>query len=404
MPSFYLMTICWVGLSLWLVSCNASDPSIQPGVLHQENTYAADPIRIPAVPLQHLRIMNDVGGDIVIITGNNEEVAADSIATGTAMTTGAENDIDRAIVEAETHISMTHSLVNGVQEVKVFPLPGMDSHDRAMLHVRVPSGSILDEVQTHGGNISISGGVGGVTANITGGGWIILQGANGPVNLTTDNGSIIADMVPGQDITASAQKGGITIYAVNSAVTAKTSAGDVQFVGTFREKSQNTLSTTGDGNVHVAVTAPSDTIAYTIVATTTIRPIITDYPSDSTSFALCGFIHNNGPYDYHVENAQDRFGRLEVKTLTGTHIFSGTLTTSYYRFDTNQTHVSLFTPHLQGLYLYAEPQLSKIIAGEIPIDQACRAALERKGTDAAVKLNLSSERGRIHFHHIKMLK
>ncbi len=404
------MSPSWIALiSIWsaiiaLTGCQPPDPAAAGNV--REDLFLAAPKRsIPhsALPVS---VTNEVGGDIVIITGSNEEVAPD------ATVTGAQASVEGARVEAQEHITLTNVvLANGMAQVQLIRQGEMNTKDSAALHVRVPSGANLNEVSTHAGNIGVYGPVENVTAVITDSGDIEVLGGTGNVNLLTESGSITIDLVPeGETITAKAQNGAIDIHAVKAQVSASTTKGDIRFVGTLRSGEPHSFTTTEGGNIVIALPAYPDgqSAAYRIHAQTSTQPIITDYPADRKDgkgpLAICGVIYSPGPYRYYIEQTPVRFGRLEISpSLTTTLHFTGTLTSEYYRFDTDQPQVSVFTPRSQAIHIYPAAELSQIAAGKMPVDAACEQALKIDPNQlSAVELNLRSTTGRIFVHHIDL--
>ena len=215
----------------------------------------------------------------------------------------------------------------------------------------------------------------------------------------------------GKSITANAKEGNLDICAVDARVTAKTTGGAVRFVGTLQSGQTHNFSTTGAGSIQIALPAyPKDHPkgqVYRVIATTTGSPINTEYPAyryqSGDSLPICGFIYGNGPYDYHVENTTAKMGRIEVSpALTITYFYTGTLADTYYRFDTNQTYVSFFTPVPQSIHIYTSAQLNQIFAGKESIAPDCQAALDALSTTATT-VTLKTDRGPILIQHIRML-
>jgi hypothetical protein len=77
------------------------------------------------------------------------------------------------------------------------------------------------------------------------------------------------------------------------------------------------------------------------------------------------------------------------------------LATDYFRFDTNQTRVSFYTPIAQSIHIYTAAQLNEIIAGREPIAPDCRAALSAP-SDKAIAVTLKTDRGIVSIHHTIM--
>ncbi len=119
MSSLWLVVIClWCSAVFVLTGCKPSG-SISFAGDPAENVFLAAPTQVPNVP--QLRVSNEVGGGIIIVTGNGGEVAADVIATGAGTT------LQSALEEADSHIG----LINTGAEVRVVATPGANSQDQA---------------------------------------------------------------------------------------------------------------------------------------------------------------------------------------------------------------------------------------------------------------------------------
>jgi hypothetical protein len=355
-----------------------------------------------------MNVVNQVGGSITIVTGGNDEITADMTAIGV----GA--NLEQALEEADGHIILT----NTGNEVRVEEVAGANPQDRAQLHVRVPPGINLPGITIPQGNVGVYGKVGNVTAAITETGNINLLGASGVINLSTGQGSILADLAPGSNnVTARASGGSIDIVALTATVNATMTNGNVQFVGSLRNDRRHNIAINGTGNIDLALPAylpveigqPVQKLAqpYRINATTSGRSIMTDYPptvtfqGKLTALTICGFTHSNGPYDYHIEITPVlHFGRIEVSpALTGTSYFSGTLGNNYYRFDTNRPNGLIFAPVPQSIHIYTAEQLNQFMSGKAMIDPSCAGAL-KPADSVPIVLNLKTERGSIYIRHI----
>jgi hypothetical protein len=396
----------WSVFVLLLTGCDRTDP-VAPGSA-QEDIFQAhsEPVQ-PNVVLP-ISVTDGLDGNIIIIAARDPEVAADAVDTGVG------GSVEPARREAQDH----NTLKNTATQVQIQPRSAADGSainpaDRAFLHVRVPLGAVLTEVRTRTGDIGIYGAVSDVTAAVETKGNIEVLGGNGNVNLTTANGGIQIDLMPGKRIDAHASQGNLDIIAVDALVSASTTEQNVRFIGTLRSSATHVFSTTGGGNVTVAVPAyPKDhprPAIYRVTARTSVHPIIIDFPPDQKDsenpLAICGVIHSAGPYDYHVESTTVRFGRIEVTPAmtTTSFYFSGVLTTSYYRFDTDRPQLSLFTPRSQSIHIYTAADLAKIAAGKVKPDTDCEAALrDDLNQPTAISLDLKSGSGRIFFHHIDM--
>jgi hypothetical protein len=273
-----------------------------------------------------------------------------------------------------------------------------------LLHVLTPPSTELPDVSTHAGNIEVCGDVGNLTAAVSGKGDIKARGANGDVRLTTEQGSITADILSGHAITARAiAEGNIDIRAEEAVVTAATNSGNIRFYGSLHPGAVHRFTVTDTGNIHVAVPAypdPAKQIIYRI--TTSDNPVQIDYPAlgaTRQALSICGFIHGSGPYDYHVENTAAPLGRIEISpVITGAYFFTGTLAASYFRFDTNQTRVSFYTPITQSIHIYTAAQLNQITAGKAGIAKECEAAVS-DDLAGAIVINLATKRGLVYVHH-----
>jgi hypothetical protein len=274
----------------------------------------------------------------------------------------------------------------------------------------------LRNVNTRKGNIEVHGDVGGVTATVSGSGNIQVCGANGDVALATDGGSILADILPGHNVAVRAATGNIEIRADAATVSAGTSNGNIRFVGSLRPGSTHQFTVKETGNIQVAVPIYPDTmvttpvtaprIVYRFNISTAANPVEIEYPAHgaatgnpASALPICGFIHSSGPYDYHIENTPAALGRIEISpVITSTYFFTGTLATNYFRFDTNQTRVSFFTPITQSIHIYTAAQLNQIKAGQASIVPECEAALSDNLKDA-ITLTLTTESGLVYVHH-----
>ena len=399
MSSFWLVVIgLWCSAVLAIAGCAPPNP---PGVTADIYTDFRRPIA-PNKTIQH--VLNRIGGDIIIVAGPVDHASADVDLTGFGRTPEA------ARFEAASHII---TVTNDVIELNGNS-PG--SQDYALLHAVVPASVNLPDINARAGNIEIDGNVGAVTARVSESGNLIVRGADGNVNLLTPRGFIIADIMPNRDVTVQATEGNIDIRAENALVSAATTSGNIRFYGTLRVGQTHHFTTTGAGNIHVAVPAyPAGSYPQTPQAiyrfniTTSANPIDVEYPkntaSNNAALAICGFIHSSGPYDYHIENTPVNTGRIEISpVITSAYFFTGTLGTTYYRFDTNQTQVSFFTPITQSIHIYTAAQLNEIIAGKETketIAPDCQAALTIDLTNA-ITLTLKTDRGTVYVHQTIM--
>jgi hypothetical protein len=392
----------WCSVLLVATGCSSPDPrSSAAADLYVEFPRSGK----PTVP----HVINRIGGDIVIVTGAANHVDADIDAVGHGQAPEA------ARIEAGSHIA----LINDETGLEVRPVQdanknGPHPQDSVSLHAVVSPTTDLPDIVTHAGNIGIYGNVGKVTAAISERGNVEVRGADGNVNLSTQRGSIIADIMPGHDIMARAAEGSIDVHAGQALVSAATTNGNIRFHGTLRAGRTHQFTITGTGSIDVAVPpypdANTSQQVYRVVAATSANPIIVEYPprgvingSEGPALPICGFIHSSGPYDYHVENTPAQMGRIEITpVVTRTYFFSGTLGTTYFRFDTNQTQVSFFTPITQSIHIYTAAQLNQMIVGKEPIAPECRAALDTPQPTAIV-LDLKADRGRIYLHHIAVM-
>jgi hypothetical protein len=355
-------------------------------------------------------VLNQLNGDIIVVTGHEEEIAVDALASGT----GPSRETDRGLAGNRTVIN------NDDNGISIRPADGLSENEvkalaRGWLHVRVPPDRNLPTMGVGTGNIEVYGRVGNVTAIITNTGDIKVRGANGDVTLTTQKGSIIADIMGGKTIKVNAKEGHLDICAVKAFVTAATTGGWVRFIGTLQGGKIHNLSTTGAGSIQIAVPAyprghPAGQV-YFVTASTAGNSINIEFPANSyengrlstNALPICGFIHSSGPYDYHVENTSASTGRIEISpVMTGTYFYTGTLHDAYYRFETNQTQIAFYSPVPQSIHIYTAAQLNRIKAGQEKIATDCEAALNALSPDAVV-LNLKTERGPITIQHIRML-
>jgi hypothetical protein len=363
--------------------------------IHQ-NIYSTDSIAIP--PSHTVSLINEIGGDIVVVTGGTDQMIVEVTATSTS------NSTEEAIVEAESQITTTSKLLrDGTREIKVYRTGKPDDDDQVLLHIEIPAGTVLSNITNKSGDIHVYGNIGDVTAT-TNSGDIYLMGGNGNAILETSHGSIVADMLPHQNLLLIAADGDITITARDASVTATATNGSISFSGDFHNPSDDQLTTTGEGNIHVAVLDPSP---YRVYATSVISSdVISDFspaatlPVSLTEFAVCGFIHSSAQTDRSQMNTNDHFGRIEVMpALSGTQVYTGMLSAAFYRFETNQTHLKFFMPEPYKVYTYDEPQINQIHSGKLKIDPACQQAL---ADNESVKftLYLRTDTGRIQIHQI----
>jgi hypothetical protein len=400
----------WSVLVLLLTGCSRISSAALGSV--QEDIFQAKGVAVvPNAPIV-LPIVNGVNGNITVIAARNDEIAADTVATGTGATPEAVRR------ELQDHVALASSSAQvQIQAITEANGRGPDDGDRVFLHVRVPPGAILPDVHTREGNIGIYGAVGKVTAVAANKGDIEVLGGNGDVDLSTANGSIQVDLMPGKNITVRANNGTVDIIAVAAQVAAaSTTQKDVRFIGTLHGGFTHVFSTTGSGNVTIAVPAYHEgepaQVVYRVMARTSTRPIVVDFPpdrkSDGKPLAICGVIHSAGPYDYHIESTTVRWGRIEVRpSVTTTFYFTGVLTTSYYRFDTDRPQLALFTPRSQSIHIYTAADLAEIHANKATPDADCAEALGldlNQPVPAAITIDLKSDSGRIFLHHIDFVK
>ena len=341
MPRHWMAVIgLWCSVVLVFTGCGVGGASAGAA---SADVYLAHPRAIPPGTRTMQHVINGLGGGVFIVTGRNDEIAADVMATVSG------SSLEAARIGAAQRITLT----NDADKVEVRLLPeasgtNTDSRYKAVLHLAVPSTVDLPDISTHAGNVEVYGNVGKVTAVISNGGNIEIRGADGNIDLTTDGGSITADIMRGRDITLHAANGSIDLHAVEALVSAATTNGSVRFSGTLRAGRTHYFTTTAGGGIQIALPAypagyPNPQI-YRAYVTTSASPINVEYPArgtDNKALPICGFIHSSGPYDYHVETTPATMGRIEVSpVVTGTYFFSGTLGTTYFRFDTN--HVEHF--------------------------------------------------------------
>ncbi len=311
----------WCSLALALTGCAPSAP--RGGTASADVLYAfsrAIPRNTTALPA----ISNLLNGDIIVVTGSEGEVALDAFATGN----GPSRETARILADKGVAINNAD---NGISIRRAEGLNGQEvaALTKDWLHVRVPPDRDLPPISVGTGNIEVYGRVGKVTAVISETGDIRVRGANGDVNLTTQKGSIIADIMAGHAIKANAKEGNLDICAVGAFVTASTTNGWVRFIGTLQGGQTHTFSTTGAGSIQIALPAyPKDHPkgqVYRVTATTTGSPISTEYPAyryqSGDSLPICGFIYGSGPYDYHVENTTAKTGRIEVSPALTLNVF-----------------------------------------------------------------------------------
>jgi hypothetical protein len=398
----------WSVLVLLLAGCDRTDP-VAPGSA-QEDIFQAKGVAVAPNPPIVLPIRNGMNGNITVIAARDPEVAADAVATGTGATPEAVRR------ELQDHIALASSPAQAqIQSITDSNGRGPDAGDRVFLHVRVPPEAILSDVRTREGNIGIYGAVGKVTAVAANKGDIEVLGGNGDVDLSTANGSIQVDLMPGKNINVRANNGTVDIIAVAAQVAAaSTTQKDVRFIGTLRGGFTHVFSTTGSGNVSIAVPAyhggEPEPVIYRVTARTSVHPIVIDFPPDQkdskNSLTICGVIHSPGPYDYHIESTDVRFGRIEVRpAVTTTFYFTGVLATSYYRFDTDRPQLALFAPRSQSIHIYTTADLAKIHANNVTPHADCAEALRldlNQPIPAAITVDMKSDSGRIFFHHIDM--
>ncbi len=356
-------------------------------------------------------IVNLIGGDIIVITSPGERILTDVIAHGSG------NSMEDLRFEIADHINVTNDGMD-IEARFVLDANGKapPSPTSVQFHVVVPSAVNLPDIRTHAGNIEVDGNVGGVKAEISDHGNIEVRGANGAVDLKTNQGSIIADIMQGQSIKTHAADGDLDLRAVDAFVSASTTNKDIRFYGTLQAGKTHSFTTTGAGNINIAMPPypnghPAPQV-YRFDVTTSASPVDVEYPamgagnaSAARALAICGFIHSSGPYDYHVENTSANTGRIEVSpVITGTYFFSGTLATDYFRFDTNQTRVSFFTPVAQSIHIYTADQLNAIAlggAGKDSISPDCQAALS-PDSSSAITVMMKTDSGSVYIHDMTM--
>jgi hypothetical protein len=402
--SFSITSISlWCSLLLVTTGCTPTNPRATTA-----DVYRTFSRTIPAQKLTVPHVLNRIGGDVIIVTDltNTGRIDADLVATEISGTLeSARIAASRRITVANDGANIEARLVEGAD--KIAPRPQKES---ALLHVLVPLATNLPDINTRAGNIEVCGNVGNVTAVISTSGDIKLRGANGNATLTTENGSITADILPNHGIDARAAAGNIDIRADGALISAKTTqGGNIRFYGTLRPGEIHQF-TTEAGNIHVAVPAyPGDyttpQIVYRFQVTTSASPVEIEYPavgaigSPPPALPICGFIYSSGPWDYHVENTMTPQGRIEVSpVVTGAYFLTGTLATNYFRFDTNQTRVSFYTPITQSIHIYTAAQLNEFIAGKGTIAPECQAALSADLSKAII-LKLATARGTVYIHH-----
>ncbi len=400
-PLWMVVIGLWCSVVLVITGCGPSGPRPDPVSAY---VHLARPRVFALGSVTSVRsLINGLNGGIVVVADRDGEIAADVMATVSG------SSLEDVRIRAGRRITVT----NDANSVEVRLLPGDGGNDSpisALLHVAVPPAINLPGISLPSGNLEIFGKVGSVTAAIANGGDIEVRGADGNVDLSTPNGSITADVMRNHDITLHAGGGNIDLHALDAFVSAATTNGNVRFSGTLQPGKTHSFATTGGGGIDVALPAypsgfPTPQI-YRSYVTTSGSPVDVEYPArgadDKTALPICGFIHSSGPYDYHVESTPAAMGRIEVlPVVTSTYFFSGTLATNYFRFDTNQTRVSFYTPLPQSIHIYAADKLNQIDLASI--DSDCRPALEKDAGNAIV-LKLKTDSGPVSIQHMRMFR
>ncbi len=404
-PLWMVVIGLWCSVVLVITGCGSSGPPTDPvsAYVHLARSRAFQSGSVKSLA----NVINGLRGGVVVVADRDDEIAADIMATVSG------SSLEDVRLRAGRRITVT----NDANRVEVRLLPGdggndSDSQISALLHVAVPPAIDLPGISLPSGNLEVYGDVGRVTGVISNEGSIEVRGANGDVNLSTPKGSITADVMQNHTITLRAGGGNIDLHAVNAVVSAATTNGNVRFIGTLQPGQTHSFATTAAGAIELALPAypagsPQPQI-YRSYITTSGSPVNVEYPAlgadDKTALPICGFIHSSGPYDYHVENTQAAMGRIEVSpVVTGTYFFSGTLATNYFRFDTNQTRVSFYTPLPQSIHIYTAEQLNQINLGKASIDPDCKPALEADSKDAIV-LKLNTDSGPVSIQQMRMFR
>lgn len=382
------------GLSVLLFWAAGCEPDSS-GVVRAE-TYSTNSVAAPAT--HTVSLINDIGGEIVVIIGDTAQMVMEVTAISTSYSNNA------AIFEAESQISMTNQLLadGNTREIRIFRVGESDHDDQALLHLQVPSGTVLSRVTNHSGDILLFGNLGDVTATTLKGN-IQVIGGSGNLNLETRQGSIIVDVLRRQTLTLSATDGDIHINAHDTTVTATASNGSLSFSGDFHHSSDNQLTTSVTGSLHIALLNPE---SYRVYATSAISQLSSDFsPAPTlhlspTLFAVCGFIRS-GSLEMHRENTLNRFARLEITSpSTETLVYTGLLSSTFYRFETNQPHVAFFLPQPIEAHAYDEPQIS-LFSDQRKPDPDCQAAWASTDDDPVqFTLHLRTDRGLIQIHQI----
>ena len=200
-------------------------------------------------------IETDLPADITVIAFPSPDIGLDYI------TQGWGNTEQSAVAEAHKNVAVTLERVSGGAQILARTLtPAADSRDNVKLHVRVPPGTRLVIRLIKGNNVTVSGETVSVDVR-TPHGVITVNGAVGPLQLVTEDGSINVDsfaqhpqgQAPRLDLQA--RNGDINLIGVGANVQASTIGGNIRFVGSL-SGSDNLFTTTGNGRV--LVTLPDD--------------------------------------------------------------------------------------------------------------------------------------------------
>lgn len=292
------------------------------------------------------QIANLVEVDVLVypddpaIAGN--EVAVDYARTGWADGPDIETAQEDASVEADENIQVALQSEHNIVRINIKSgLATPNPKDTVILHVRVPPRSRLT-VDLNTGNVRTWGDLSDVEIH-TKNGDVEVRGATGSLRLKTDRGDIGVDDLRYQPeekgiLELTSGQGDIEIYAVNVNTVARTSKGNILFVGSLAEGADHRFETTEGGNIILAL--PSD-LPYTFKALGG-KQVINDFTSGTL---VCGVPASN-KVDFHWQETPSTIGHTTVgQLITTTDWVSGTLFQgNYFLFRTNRTAVAKFIP------------------------------------------------------------
>ncbi len=343
-----LNVLLCTGLSLALIGCGGETlprASIDPPK-EMFDAQLVENLQPGALVKIDSEIKNNVDVEVVVypddpaIPGN--EVAVDYARTGWSAGPDEDTAKEDASLEADNNLRVT--LLPEHNNVKISVKAGKAApfdKDRVILHVRVPARAQL-AVELAAGNIEIAGDLMEVNAS-TKNGNITVRGATGSLTLKTDRGNIRVDDLRYKAeeqgiLDLEAADGNIEIYAVNVSAKARTTKGNVRFVGSLAEGLDNSFVTTENGQITLAL--PSD-LPYSFTALGG-KQVLNDFTPKTL---VCGDAQDS-MIDFHAQKTPQEIGHTSVgKWITNTDYVTGTMIPDdYFLFHTNRRAVSKFIP------------------------------------------------------------